>query len=147
MNHRTFSRKGGKARSPAKTAANRAKAVAYWQDVRRGARPAPRRLRRPPSPERVGQLLEDYCRRVGITRLEVFGSTARGEAKRGSDIDLMATFAENPGLKFFTMEREMADILGVSVHLLTRESVEQATNPFRRVSILNDAKVVYDGPG
>lgn len=88
-------------------------------------------------------MLADYCRQAGITRLEAFGSAARGDAKRGSDVDLIATFSSNPGLRFFTMEEEMAAILGVPVHLLTRDSVEQMSNPYRRQSILSDAKVIY----
>jgi len=75
--------------------------------------------------------------------LEVFGSTARGDAKRGSDVDLIATFARNPGLRFFSMEEEMASVLGSPVHLLTRDSVKQMTNPYRRASILADAKEIY----
>ena len=145
MNHATFSRKGGKARSAAKTAANRAKSVAYWDAVRTGEKPAPRRLRTPPAPEAIANLLADYCREAGITRLEVFGSMARGEAGRGSDVDLIATFAGNPGLRFFAMEEEMAAILGVPVHLLTRDSVDQMSNPYRRASILADAKVIHHG--
>lgn len=145
MNHATFSRKGGKARSPAKTAANRAKAAAYWNAVRSGERAAPRRLRVPPSPETIAQMLAHYCQQAGITQLEAFGSAARGEAKRGSDVDLIATFACNPGLRFFTMEEEMTAILGVPVHLLTRDSVEEMSNPFRRASILVDARVIYHG--
>lgn len=145
MNHATFSRKGGQARSPAKTVANRAKAIAYWEAVRNGSKPRPRRLRVPPAPETVARLLVDYCRQVGITRLEAFGSTARGEAKRGSDVDLIATFRTNPGLRFFTMEEEMAAIVGAPVHLLTRESVEQMSNPYRRASILSDAREIYRG--
>lgn len=78
-------------------------------------------------------------------RLDVFGSTARGEARRGSDVDLIATFAQNPGFRFFTMEDEMAAILGAPVHLLTRDSVDQMTNPCRRASILADAIVIYHG--
>jgi len=143
MNHAAFSRKGGKARSPAKTAANRAKAISFWNAVRAGQLPAPRRLRVPPRPEMIAKMLEAYCRQAGITRLEAFGSAARGEAKRGSDIDLLATFGDNPGLRFFTMEGEMAVILGVPVHLLTRDSVEQMSNPYRRESILADARVIY----
>jgi predicted nucleotidyltransferase len=81
---------------------------------------------------------------MGISRLEAFGSTARGEAKRGSDVDLLATFKANPGIRFFAMEEEMAGILGVPVHLMTRESVEQMTNPYRRESILTDARVIYN---
>jgi predicted nucleotidyltransferase len=145
MNHTTFSRRGGKVRSAAKTAANRAKAAAYWNAVRTGEKPAPRRSRIPPVPEAVAKLLADYCRQAGITRLEAFGSTARGEASRGSDVDLLATFTHNPGLRFFTMEDEMAKILGVPVHLMTRESVEQMSNPFRRESILADARVIFNG--
>jgi predicted nucleotidyltransferase len=75
--------------------------------------------------------------------LEVFGSTARGEARRGSDVDLIATFSDNPGIKFFGMEEEMTAIIGAPVHLLTRESVEQMTNPYRRGAILAEARMIY----
>lgn len=145
MTHATFSRRGGKARSLAKTTANRAKSIAFWNKVRAGLRPAPRRLRIPPPPEIVAKKLAAYCRDVGIVRLEAFGSTMRGEAQRGSDVDLLATFARNPGVRFFSMEEEMAAILGVPVHLLTRDSVERMSNPYRRASILADAKVIYHG--
>jgi predicted nucleotidyltransferase len=144
MTHRTFSRKGGKARSPAKTAANRAKSAAYWKAVRAGILPPPRRPRVPPQPALIARTLARYCRRNGITRLEVFGSTSRGDARRGSDVDLLASFSRNPGLRFFAMEDEMARILGVPVHLLTRNSVEQMSNLHRRNSILADARMIYD---
>jgi predicted nucleotidyltransferase len=143
MNHRTFSRKGGEVRSLAKTAANRAKATAFWDEVRAGVRPAPRRSRVPPLPETMANLLSAYCRDHGIVRLEVFGSTARGDARRGSDVDLLATFEGNPGLGFFSMEEEMTAILGVPVHLLTRAAVEEMSNPYRRTSILAEARAIY----
>jgi predicted nucleotidyltransferase len=38
------------------------------------------------------------------------------------------------------MEAEMAKILGVPVHLLSRDSLEQMSNPYRRASILTDAR-------
>jgi hypothetical protein len=38
---KSLGRLGGQARSEAKTAANRAKALRYWADVRAGRRPAP----------------------------------------------------------------------------------------------------------
>ena len=37
----------------------------------------------------------------------------------------------------------MSELVGVPVHLLTRETVEQMTNPFRRDSILADAREIY----
>lgn len=143
MDHKVFSRKGGKARSPAKTAANRAKATAYWKAVRAGEKSGPRRLRPPPTLAAIGSGLAAYCQQFGITRLEAFGSAARGESTRGSDVDLLATFSRNPGLRFFTMEDEMAAILGVPVHLLSRDSVEMMSNPYRRESILADATEIY----
>jgi len=143
VNHTALSRKGGRVRSEAKTLANRAKAAAYWQAVRAGKRPAPRRPKAPPAPAIIAEVLADYCRANDITRLEVFGSVARGEARRGSDVDLLVTFGGNPGSRFFAMESEMAELLGVPVHLLTRDSVEQMTNPFRRESILADTREIY----
>jgi len=139
----TFSRKGGQARSARKTEANRAKAAAYWKAVRDGLAAPPRRYRKPPAEDEIRRKLAPFCRRHGITRLEIFGSSARGEAGSQSDVDLIATFQRNPGLGFFAMEEEMGGILGFPVHLLTRESVETMSNPYRRDSILADARVIY----
>ena len=91
------------------------------------------------------EALRRFCRERGIARLELFGSALRDDFGAGSDVDLLATFAGNPGLRFYTMEEEMAAILGVPVHLLTRDSVEQMSNPYRRESILADARVIYHG--
>ena len=142
MLHSTLSRRGGKARSEAKTIANRAKAAAFWQSVRVGASPAPRRPRVPPDDHEIAKALDAYCRNNGIQRLEIFGSVARGEAKRGSDVDLIATFLRPVGLRFFSMADEMAAILGVPVDLLDRQAVDEMTNPFRKQSIQADAREI-----
>jgi predicted nucleotidyltransferase len=139
----TFSRKGGLATSAAKTAANRLKAAAYWKEVREGARTAPRRRCSPPKAEDLARLLIPFCRQHGIVKLEVFGSVARGEARRGSDVDLIATFKVNPGLQFFSMSDDLASILGVPVDLLTNETVAGMTNLFRKQTIDRDRKLVY----
>ena len=103
--------------------------------------PAIRESLRPSAP--FAKLLSDYCRRSGIIRLEAFGSAARGDARRGSDVDLIATFSENPGLRFFSIEEEMGALLGAPVHLLTRDSVDEMSNPFRRESITAGAKEIF----
>jgi predicted nucleotidyltransferase len=144
MLHSTFSRRGGQARSPAKTAANREKARRYWKEVREGKRPPPRRPRRPPSMDELGRLLSPFCKRHGINRLEVFGSVARGEERRGSDVDLIARFDSVPGLEFFEMEGKLSALLGVPVHLLTGESIEAMTNPFRKAAIEAERCVIYE---
>jgi hypothetical protein len=53
MELRAFSRRGGQAKSPAKTAANRAKMATFWRKVRRGDLPPPRRHRKFPEAIRV----------------------------------------------------------------------------------------------
>lgn len=144
MLHSTFSRKGGQARSAAKTVANREKARRYWKEVREGKRPPPRRPRCPPSLDLLGDLLQPFCKRNGINRLEVFGSVARGEERRGSDVDLIAFFNRVPGLGFFEMEEELAGLLGVPVHLLTDESIHAMRNPYRKSAIEAERRLVYE---
>lgn len=104
---------------------------------------APRRTRVPPNIHEIAKALESYCRNNGIQRLEIFGSVARGNAKRGSDVDLIATFSQPIGLRFFSMADEMAKILGVPVDLLDRQAVDEMTNPFRKQSILADAREIF----
>jgi len=145
MLHATISRRGGKARSEAKTAANRAKMAAYWGRIRSGEIPAPKRHKKPPSLEKIAEVLKPYCREKGITCLQVFGSVARGQARQGSDVDLIATFdpGRKPrGLDFFAIPDEMEALLGVPVDLLTPEAIADMTNPFRKNSIVADAREI-----
>ena len=143
MLHKTLSRKGGQVRSAAKTKANRAKAAAYWDEVRAGRRPPPHRPRTPPTLETLAEQLAPFCRENHIARLEVFGSVAQGKARRGSDVDLMVTFEHPIGLRFFSLEQELSQIVGAPVDLITRESVERMTNHYRRDSILSHARQIY----
>lgn len=105
--------------------------------------PRRRGTRKPPSPDEIARVLAPFCRKYGITRLEVFGSVARGEATIGSDVDLIATFPEHPGLEIVSIEEECAKLLGVSVHLLTSETVADMTNPYRKETIQHDRRTIY----
>jgi predicted nucleotidyltransferase len=144
VDHKAFSRKGGKARSAAKTVANRAKAAAFWKLVREGRRSAPGRPRASLDIESLARHLSPLCRQGGVVCLEAFGPVARGEAGPGLRVDLLATFAGDTGAPLGPMEAEMAGILGAPVRLLSREAVELMANPFRRASILADARVVFN---
>src|SRR5271166_3394110 len=101
----------------------------------------------PPSIDEITRCLPEFCRRHGIGRVEVFGSVATGQASAGSDLDLMVTFLPGiaPGLEFFAMQDELEGILGCSVDLLTRRSVERSDNPIRKRSILASAREIYGG--
>jgi predicted nucleotidyltransferase len=143
VDHRTFSQKGGRARSLAKTIANRSKAAAYWEAVRSGKRRAPRRTGPHLDPEAIARLLSGFCGQRGIVLLEIFGPVARGDRRPGAEVELLATFSSDPGPGRASAEREMAGILGAPVRLLTRDSVDRMANPYRRASILADARVIF----
>ena len=99
----------------------------------------------PPSLDEIKSRLAPFCRRHGVARLEVFGSLARGEPHRGSDIDLLVTFQPEVhlGWDFFALHKEIEEILGCQVDLLTRRSVEQDENSIRRRSILQSTREIY----
>ena len=99
----------------------------------------------PPTLDELKSRLVSFCQRHGVARLEVFGSLARGEPHPGSDIDLLVTFRPDIhlGWDFFELHKELEDILGCEVDLLTRRSVEQDQNSIRRRSILQSTREIY----
>jgi uncharacterized protein len=93
--------------------------------------------------------LAALCRRYGVTRLEVFGSAARGDdfdpAK--SDADFLVVFREEAGLsalgQFVGFAEDLEQVLGRPVDLIARGALEASRNYIRRRNILADAEVVY----
>ncbi len=70
----------------------------------------------------------DRLRQAGISRLYLFGSTARGDATSDSDVDL---FFETDDPRFSLIElvrarRLVSDILGAEADLMTRGSLHPA---------------------
>ena len=63
---------------------------------------------------------ERQLKEAGIVRLSLFGSTARGEARPDSDVDLLAAFDEGRRLSLLDVihiENQIADLLGCRVDL------------------------------
>ncbi len=93
--------------------------------------------------------LENFCHNHPITRLEVFGSVARGEAKPDSDVDLLVTFSPDAprGMAHFAfiddLEKELERLLGCEVDLIEREALEQNPNPMWKKLIFSDATELY----
>ncbi len=57
--------------------------------------------------------------------LGVFGSYVRHEQRPNSDLDLLVTFSETPGLlRFIALENELTDVLGVKVDLVMRDALK-----------------------
>jgi predicted nucleotidyltransferase len=71
---------------------------------------------------------EAELRAAGITRLSLFGSVARGEARPDSDVDLAAEFdpaARMDLIRLDALERRISELVGRQVDLLP-EPVEKA---------------------
>ena len=60
-----------------------------------------------------------------VKSLEVFGSFLRGEETSESDLDLLVTFSEMPGLfTFLKLENYLSDALGIEVDLVMKDSLK-----------------------
>ena len=77
------------------------------------------------------QMLETL-RRHGVTRPEIFGSTARGDELVGSDVDVLVDLPDGMSLlDLIGIQRQLEDLLGVPVDLVPRGE-RPALNPISR---------------
>jgi uncharacterized protein len=89
------------------------------------------------------EALTEICERHGITRVRLFGSFARGDARETSDIDLLVDFVGRKSLMdLVRIERELATGFGRGVDLMR----ERSLSPYLRDRILREARVVYERP-
>ena len=70
-------------------------------------------------------VLPDLKRNYRVESLGVFGSYARGESTRKSDLDLLVEFREAPTMfEFVRLERHLVTILGVKVDLVMKTALK-----------------------
>ncbi|MBX9636570.1 MAG: nucleotidyltransferase family protein [Nitrosomonas sp.] len=76
-------------------------------------------------------LKPDLTERFGVTRLALFGSTARDEAGENSDIDIVIAF-DGPATskKYFGVQFLLEDQLGRPVDLVTEKALRPELKPF-----------------
>ena len=97
-------------------------------------------------PERLFQdqnALAGLCRRHGIRRLSLFGSTLNGTARADSDVDLLVTFRSDAPwstLDLVDLREELANLFGKRVDLVEEKAIR---NPYRKASILRDKSILY----
>jgi len=89
--------------------------------------------------EAVLEKLEEHrndLARLGVRSLALFGSTARGEARADSDVDLLVDFARPVGLfAFLEVKSYLERLLGRPVDLVTAN----ALRPDCREAVLREA--------
>ncbi len=80
-------------------------------------------------------------KRQGVTKAALFGSAARGEAKKRSDIDILVKLKKGKGLfDFVGLKLELEKKLGKKVDLVTYGAIK----PRLRDIILKDEKIIYE---
>lgn len=79
---------------------------------------------------RIGENKEKL-RELGVRKIGVFGSYARNEQKKGSDIDLLVDFEDGKKTyrNFYNLANLTEDILGADVDLLTPQSISSYILP------------------
>lgn len=86
--------------------------------------------------QKVGVIL----RQAGVSRAAVFGSFARGEAKKESDIDLLIEFeGQKTLLDLVALKTRLEQAVGIKVDLITYQSL----SPLLRDSILREQIPLY----
>jgi predicted nucleotidyltransferase len=85
--------------------------------------------------------LAAFCRANHIRKLALFGSVLREDFGPDSDVDVLVEFEPGhiPGLRFFTLEKELADIFGRRVDLNTPGFLSR----YFRDQVLAEAEVQY----
>lgn len=75
----------------------------------------------------------------GVKEIGIFGSFARGEQKKKSDVDVLVEFDDVPDLiKFIELERKLQRLLGKKVDLVRKQTIRHELKD----SILRELKAV-----
>ena len=88
--------------------------------------------------------ITDFCQRHHIKKMALFGSVLRDDFTSESDVDVLVEFepGHQPGLAFFSMQRELAGLFGQTVDLNTT----QWLSPYFRQAVLEESVEIYVSP-
>lgn len=79
-----------------------------------------------------------------VGKVSLFGSYARGEENKESDIDVLIEFKPDTKIglfKFVRLQRFLGESMGKKVDLLTPESISK----FFKEKVVNEAEIIYEG--
>ena len=95
-------------------------------------------------PEISKEKIAEFCRKHRIKKLALFGSVLREDFRSESDVDVLVEFEPGnvPGLAFFSMEKELSEILGHKVELHTPQFLSR----YFRDKVMADAEIQYVAP-
>lgn len=89
--------------------------------------------------EEIKDTLIKLLKKYGVKRAALFGSIVRGEATKGSDIDLLIEFEGRKSLlDLVGLKLELQELLGREVDIITYKSI----HPLLKERILNEQEVI-----
>ena len=93
--------------------------------------------------QKMTQMIADYFKTQPVLKVWLFGSFARGEEHKDSDVDLLILFDHSTPIGLFSyarMHRELEERLGRKVDL-----VEEGTlRPAAAAAAAKDMKMIYE---
>jgi predicted nucleotidyltransferase len=72
----------------------------------------------------------ELLRKYPISKMGVFGSYARGEATKDSDIDIAVEITGPMGLSFIAMADEIENLFGIKVDVVPKRSIKPGYLPY-----------------
>ena len=90
--------------------------------------------------------IADFCRRWNVRELSLFGSVVRSDFGSESDIDILIDFDEDSHWGLFDhiqMQRELEEIFGRKVDLISKRAVINSGNRVIRQEIQQNAQVIF----
>lgn len=79
----------------------------------------------------LSQHRAEITREFGISRLALFGSTARNEANESSDVDVLVSFEGGATLRrYMALNRYLETLFNRRVDLVTDKSLRQELRPY-----------------
>jgi hypothetical protein len=74
----------------------------------------------------LSEHLNEIRHRFGVESLALFGSVARDEARPDSDLDVLVTFKQTPGLfGFMELKQYLEQLMSCSVDLVTARALKK----------------------
>ena len=88
---------------------------------------------------RIKRKIMPILKRYGVRKVALFGSVARGEDRKDSDIDILVDIGHDIGLlEFIGLKQELEDALGHPVDLVEYGTIK----PYLRDRILSEQVVL-----
>lgn len=101
-------------------------------------------VKKSPPLELLSEQLRAACKKHGISGVEIFGSLARGEATKDSDLDLIIEFTDPKRKLTFSdllqIQEDFSSAVGMEVEIVTKEDFQKITNPFLLLSVNRDRR-------